>query len=548
MRNRPFRHLVSRDLIRMCLVLLGLLLLAVPFLTSGPDIWLEIDWIDGRKLFSIDDSYRFFAAKNAFRVPTIFLWNYVMPLALLFDAIVAALSFDNLLVMRLGHAIVGILTLVVIARASLRSGCHPILAAASVLIVGLMPLYVILSSSFYAEGLFGLLLAVAFMLLIEERNTLLAIIVGLLPLVRPEGGIYCLLFLVYFGLRRDAKQGALVALPSLIYLVVFLLLSGDGISFLGWRLELRNILSPALGQQSGPGISLDRLLNPLWCGLALSSLLIRRYRKWWPILLGPWVLIGIQALTITRGMQDFELRYLFSVIPVFGIAWALPVHYLFQAESKLRFHQSLITFLTAAIFLTTLAGHMLQSEWLRQLYDQQGSSEHNLVKGQEIERDPGQGLKRFNPKPLRAFAGRVDAYVDAHKDVQTIFVANPVPLYFLDFLENGPHIETVLIPHNANITANSDGYFFGFSLTTLSYRYFKFVPPNPAQSASAMLILNDSGYSPFTHLTFSEKNSPDISLAHSKKGIAANIQSGTMQAFAVTYSSRDSVQWLFPDP
>ncbi|RDH84369.1 MAG: hypothetical protein DIZ78_12580 [endosymbiont of Escarpia spicata] len=547
MRNRPFRQLVSRDLIWVCLVLLGLLLLAVPFLTSGPDVWLEIDWIDGRKLFSIDDSYRFFAAKNAFRVPTIFLWNYVMPLALLFDAIVAALSFDNLLVMRLGHAIVGILTLVVIARASLRSGCHPILAAASVLIVGLMPLYVIISSSFYAEGLFGLLLAVAFLLLIEERNTLLAIIVGLLPLVRPEGGIYCLLFLVYFGFRRDAKQGALVALPSLIYLVVFLLHSGDGISFLGWRLELRNILSPTLGQQSGSGISLDRLLNPLWCGLALGSLLIRRYRKWWPILLGPWVLIGIQALAITRGMQDFELRYLFSVIPVFGIAWAFPIHYLSQAESKLRFHRSLITFLTVAIFLTTLAGHMLQSEWLRQLYDQLGSSEHNLVKGQEIERDSGQGLKRFNPKPLRAFAGRVDAYVDAHKDVQTLFVANPTPLYFLDFLENGPHIETVLIPHNANIMANSDGYFFGFSLTTLSYRYFKFVPPNLAQPASAMLILNDSGYSPFTHLTFSEKTSPDISLTHSKKGIAANIQSGSMQAFAVTYSSRDSVQWLFPN-
>ncbi len=533
----------------MCLVLLGLLLLAVPFLTSGPNVWLEIDWIDGRKLFSIDDAYRYFAAKNAFRVPTIFLWNYVMPLALLFDAIVAALSFDNLLVMRLSHALVGILTLVVIARASLRSGCHPILAAASVLIVGLMPLYVILSSSFYAEGLFGLMLALAFMLLIEERNTLLAIIVGLLPLVRPEGGIYCLLFLVYFGLRRDTKQGALVALPSLIYLVVFLLMhSGDGMSFLGWRLELRNILSPTLGQQSGSEISLDRLLNPLWCGLALGSLLIRRYRKWWPILLGPWVLIGIQALAITRGVQDFELRYLFSVIPIFGIAWAFPIHYLFQAEPKLRIHKRLITFLTAAIFLTTLAGHMSQSEWLRQLYDQLGSSEHNLANGQDIDRNPDQGLKRFNPRPLRAFAGRVDAYAGVHKDVQTIFVANSIPLYFLDFLENRPHIETVLIPHNANITANSNGYFFGFSLTTLSYRYFKFAPPDSAQPASAMLILNDSGYSPFTHLTFGEKTSPGMSLAQSKKGIAANIQSGSMQAFAVTYSSRDSVQWSFSEP
>ena len=161
--------------------LLALLLVSVPIITSGSDSWLQIDWIDGVKLFSIDDAYRYFIAKNAFQLPSVFLWNYVLPAGLLFDATVAELSSGSLMVMRLSHAAVGILTLAVIARASLRSGCGPVLALASILIVGLMPLYVILSSSFYGEGLFALLRAVAFRRLIEARSTPLAITVAFLP-------------------------------------------------------------------------------------------------------------------------------------------------------------------------------------------------------------------------------------------------------------------------------------------------------------------------------------------------------------------------------
>src|SRR6056297_2479696 len=186
-----------------CLAATCLAVLAVPFATGGPGIWWAVDWIDGRKLFSIDDAYRYFAAKHAFRIESIFLWNYILPVALSFDALVAKLTNGNLLAMRLAHAGLGVATLITISRACIRAGCGAYLAAASVLIAGLMPLFLVLSSSFYAEGLAALLVSMAFLFLVTDRRTALAITVSLLPLVRPEGAVYSVLFVAWFAVRRD---------------------------------------------------------------------------------------------------------------------------------------------------------------------------------------------------------------------------------------------------------------------------------------------------------------------------------------------------------
>ena len=164
----PDSSLIWRVLLGVGLVLLSIAIFTIPFLASGSELWLGIDWIDGRKLYSIDDAYRYFVAKNAVAIPTVLIWNFILPVALLFDTMAATLTHGNLLGMRLFHAGVGVLTLLVIARASLRSGCGPVLALASVLIVGLMPIYLIVSSSFYGEGFFALLVATTFLLLIEE--------------------------------------------------------------------------------------------------------------------------------------------------------------------------------------------------------------------------------------------------------------------------------------------------------------------------------------------------------------------------------------------
>ena len=536
--HTTIRHLASRSglgwraALAGGLVLLSLLLIAVPFLTTSGDTWLGLDWIDGRKLYSIDDAYRFFVARNAFRLETVFLWNYVLPLALSFDATLAAITDGNLLIMRTVHAGVGILTLALIARASLMAGCGPVLALASVLIVGLMPLYVILSSSFYGEALFALLVALAFVLLIEQKLTPLAIVVGLSPLVRPEGAIYCVLFLGYFALRRDATRGALVALPGLMYLAAVVALSPDWQASMSWRLELREILTP-LDTGNAQSISFDRLLNPLWAGLALASLLIRRYRQWWPILVGPFFVIAIQAAGIVRGVQDYELRYYFSLIPIFGVAWAFPIRSLLDASAARPLRRNLIAAGTGLGLLAVVTVHSFQSDWVRDLAA-------GRVAPRNVSSELGDRALRFDPEPLRAFAGRVDAYVTARNDVRTVFIADHAPVYFLDFVRGDSQRELVLIPHDPGVAMYSGGFFFGFSLQRLAHRYYRF---DAVENGPAVLIVNDRNRNQF----FFPQNDTRGGVAMNARTVAANIQSGSLKAFSVLPDSRDDVVWSIPE-
>jgi hypothetical protein len=536
------RGLGWRVALGVCLLLLSLLLVAVPFLTSGADLWLGIDWIDGRKLFSIDDAYRFFVARNAFRLETVFLWNYVLPLGLLFDATVATLTSGNLLIMRIGHAVIGALTLALIARGSLKAGCGPVLALASVLIVGLMPAYLIVSSSFYGEGLFAFLLALAFVLLIEERMTLLAVIVGLSSMVRPEGVIYCALFLGYFGMRRDAKRCALVALPGLVYLAAMFSLSPDWRASMAWRLELREILAP-LDLGDVQSISLDRLLNPLWAGFALVPLFTRRYRKWWPILAGPIFVIGIQAAGIWRGVQDYELRYYFSLIPVFGIAWALPLRGLLDANAALPLYRSLIATIAGVACVAVVTFHLLQSDWIRLLAADPNGPQSGAPTPQNVSTDFGDKAWRFDSKPLRAFAGRVDAFVAAREAIRTVFIADPTPLYFLDFERDGAHRELVLIPHDPAIARYSGGFFFGFSLQHLAHRYYRF---EAVEDAPAVLIVKDSGADQFYIRPTEPADGAPPNPRYAPQRVAAKIQSGSLKVFGVLPAVRNDVVWSIP--
>jgi hypothetical protein len=507
----------------------SLLLIAVPFLASGTDTWLAIDWIDDRKIYSIDDAYRFFAAKNAFALEAVFLWNYVLPLALLFDAALAALTDGDLLAMRVCHAGLGAMTLALIARGSLKAGCGPALALASVTIVGLMPLYLVVSSSFYGEAPFAFLIALAFVLFIEQRTTALAMVIGLSPLVRPEGALFCILFVAYFALRRDALRCTLIAVPGLAYLAVLYSALPDWGASMSWRLELREILSP-LDLGNVQSLSFDRVLNPLWGALGLTPLFLRRYRQWWPMRAGPAFIVAIQAAGIWRGVQDYELRYFFALIPIFGISWALPIRSLLDASGT-ALRRRWIASATALGVIMIVVLHSFQSDWLRRLV----TDPRAAVPGAQGEYADKALL--FDPAPLRAFAARVDAYVAGRNAVRTVFVADYAPLYFLELVRDDPGREIVLIPHDAAITAYSEGYFFGFSLETLRYGYYRF---EQVEDGPAALIVNDSGPADL-YLRWGESTRERAAAP-----IAANVQSGSLKAFIVLPTSRDDVVWSIP--
>jgi len=527
----------STVLLAVCLALLGLLLMAVPAATSGGTYWLGIDWVDGRKLFSIDDAYRYFAATSAFTIGSVFLWNYTLPLALGFDALLATLTDGALLPMRGAHAVIGLATLVVVARAGIRAGCGNYLALASVVILGTMPVYLILSSSFYAEGLAAFVVALAFYFLITEKPTALAVAAGLLPLIRPEGSIYAALLLVWFAMRRDAVSCAILVLPGLAYFGCLALFSDDGMSIFTWRLELRKILAP-LDEGVHEAVSPGRLPNLLWVALAGSSLFIPRWRRWWPVLLGPWILYAIQLVAIGRGVQGFELRYLFTSFPVLAIAWAFPIRSLLDRHHSSIRSRRLTVGLATLTMVFAVSSHAFQSDWIRAALP--GKPPRADTPTRRPAGDIGSRNPAFDTTPLRAFAARTDALIAGHDGIDTVFVSHWAPLYFTDFLDVRPDVEVVLIPHNATVAAYSGGYFFGFSLPKLAYRYYRFEPGTPADSA-AVLIVNESGQDPFNFAPSDERApAPD---RRERAPVAASVQSGTFKTYAVKFTARETVSW-----
>jgi hypothetical protein len=352
---------------------------------------------------------------------------------------------------------------------------------------------------------------------------LLAVVVAVSPLVRPEGAIYCALFVGYFALRRDALRCALVAAPGLAYLAALYAWSPDWQASMSWRLELRQILTP-LDLGNTQSLSIDRLLSPLWAGLALASLFMRRYRQWWPILVGPVCVIAIQAAGILRGVQDYELRYYSSLIPVFGVAWALPIRALLDANAQLPLRRNAVATVGALAVLSIVTLHALQSDWVRQWVGG-GTAREN------VSREFGERALRFDPRPLRAFAGRVDAFLAGRDNVRTVFVADQAALYFLDFVRDGTPRELILIPHDPGVTVYSGGFYFGYSLERLAHRYYRF---EPAEGGPALLIVDDRNRS---QLLFPQSSS---------RPVAANIQSGSLKAFNVLPAAQDEVVWSIP--
>lgn len=528
---------VSYAVLVIGLVLMSIIVLLVPSLVAGTDVWFGIDWIDGRKLYSIDDAYRYFTATIALQNPTLFLWNYVMPVALFFDAVLASLFGDSLLGMRFAHAAMGVATLAVVARCSLRAGCGPWLALASVSILALMPLFVVLSSSFYGEGLFAFLVAVAFLMMIESRTRGLAVVVSLLPLVRPEGTIFAAMILVHFGMRKDYKHCALVILPGVLYLVMAGLVSEEWLSSLSWRLELRKIIAP-LSPESIRSVSIDRLPNLVWAALALVPLFMKEYRRWWPMLVAPWCLVFIQLWTVSREVQDFELRYLYSTLPVFAVAWALPIRRALDANNQRSVARAVIAFLCVAGSIAVIAQHMRQSDWVRFYFSDSALLAELLSSQRGKAPDFDDRNPLFDTKPLRGFAARVDRLIEDRTGVETVFVTSSPSLYFLDFADRNPDFEVVLIPHSPGVASYSGGYFFGFSLRSLQYRYYRFTPTENSTDASAVLVVKETGQNPFDFAAGSSQSRPP--------GTVANVQSGLLKAYAVDFKTERTVDWSIP--
>lgn len=319
-RNLPVidAHLLMAGL----LLLLGLFYLWLAWVTAGQsDLWI-LTTIDGAQLFTIDDAYRYYLAKTVWLDPDLYHWNYVLPVALLADGLLATLTGGDLFAMRAMHMPAALATLWFTWRSGRNLGIESRWMLPAVLLLALMPVYVFVFLSFYGEGWMTLCLMAGVWCMTSERRQMAALLFSLLPLIRPEGIYFILPVGVWWLVSREWRSLIMLGAPGFIY-GLYLLMRLDALGdYTNWRLALMAILHqgdhPALYQTTG----FLSAFNPFWTLPALAGIAVARSRKLLPVYMGALIYFTVLCSLVIARQALHEARYYICFLPLITIAYA----------------------------------------------------------------------------------------------------------------------------------------------------------------------------------------------------------------------------------
>jgi len=514
------------------LILSSLLIfyLWIIWLACGSDQWAHLDWIDYRKLFDIDDSWRFFLANALFYKPSIFLWNYILPVSSILDSSLSTLCHGNLFAVRCFHIIGSIICLSFIFSISYQLTKDLMLALLSMVMIALMPIYPFIFASFYGEALFAFMVTFICYLWVVKKNTLAIVGISLLPLIRPEGCVYVLLFGIYFGLKGEYKSVIYLCIPGFIYGLV-LWIGLDSLSdMVSWRLALRETMFMIPRQSiSQSALRLVQTLNPIMIGLWILCFCLKPYRWLWPIYAGPMVIIVFQLISVLQGTFTYELRYFFSAIPVWGICWTVPFGHVLNHYKNQQFPIKVVFIRICAIGLCLICiiHHSFQFDGFRHILSHVINN-RGPVKGYLTDMIHRYQSNRTHIERLRLFADQVDSIIQMNHNIKRVFIRRHDVLYFLSFYKNGFKGDIVLIPYDSiGVSRYCEDHHFGYNIDHLNHSFYHFSSGDHKENALFIGYLNDKNIKPVVQM------GPVIS---------PGIKEDTLYAYLVSYNHKKSVR------
>ena len=354
----------------------------VAWLVSGGDVWWVIDFVNGTNVFYGDDAYRFFLAQFAWRDPALYSYNFVLPAALVLDGVVVTLADGDIFWARCIRGVLSSLALCLIWSSGLQLQVNAIIMAAAVVIMGLFPRYAFTSLSFYGESWLGICLCLVLWLYLRQCFMAMAIVAGILPLLRPEG-IYFLAPLCFFlVIKRQWKEAILMILPGFFY-ATFLLASLEYLQdYSYWRYELRRILTKLVLNQSHWEI-VDTyswlLLLP-----AMGGMLYAPARRLWPFVFGGLVWAVVLQVLVLTGLSSYEERYMHGVLPTLILLWACFFAWAWEKSALLMSRRALRTTFICVFSFLLVKQHVMQMTLLEHRVRQEGawSVASSLLKGE----------------------------------------------------------------------------------------------------------------------------------------------------------------------
>lgn len=284
------------------------------------------DLIQGTHVFDIDDIYRLFLIKTPFSSPDAWFWNYMLPVNLIFDGVLSWISGGNDYFMRATHVACVLSSLYLVYRAGRQLGVPAASMLVSCVMLLAMPLYALLSMSFYGESLLAALMGLVIYALVFEKERLVVIASSLLPLVRPEGIFFLLAIAVVRVRQRKFYSAMFLVMPGFLYFCGVMYFFDLSINdYFGWRnaLSSQYALIPESERVMGFGLMPYYTVNPLWWLLGLAASFLSTLRVLRPLYLATIVLMMYWALhCIVLVDARGEARYFFAIFPLLAIAVA----------------------------------------------------------------------------------------------------------------------------------------------------------------------------------------------------------------------------------
>lgn len=460
------------------------------FLSGEDKLSFYFNCIENARIFDIDDSYRFFLSRYAFYYPEIFLWHFTMPVPLFLDSLISFFLFGSLTWMRIAHLIISVATLFFLFRMGLLLNCRCRLIFLFLILTAFMPLYLLVSSSFYAEGWFAFFLVLSLFAFLSQKELAGVILISLLPLVRLEGTFYVGLFMLYYLFHRDKTKCLILAAPFTLYLIPVVLIMEDWSSFFGWRSELIKVFTLFRSKAYFGAFNWLQTFSPLWLAAGLFGFFTPRLRKWWPYLAAPIVLIVFESVGVLLEKQRYEARYFFSMIPVFSLSGMVFFQYLLDLSQK-KIYRISINLLIPAIFLFVFIQHSAQLDVVRDQMKAHFIKNYNSKQGDAYSEEDPYKCRESNENSvaeLRSFAAEVGNYLKNHEEIKTVLISNHETLYFLDYFKEAPKREVVLIPHNEWLAWMINYHFIGLRPQTYDYSYYQFTSLTEEDNGTALYI------------------------------------------------------------
>lgn len=301
----------------------------------GHGAWVYVDYVSKNNIYWGDDAYRWFLARSAWINPDVYWFNFSLPAWTFLDGIVASVSRGDLLHARYIKAVLTAFSVFLTYSICLRLRLGQWAALSAAFLLATMPLYFLVGMSFYGESWLLLLVTAAMYCHVYGLKKLFLLATGVMPLIRPEGVAFVIVFSLLLIYERKWKELLfMVSFGAIFFFSIFIFSDID--SFWSWRTEAQKIYQKQ-GMSYGwtPGSAGFFEIFPL--PLLIPSLLGMLIPKGRPLLgfyVGAVLIIGHWVTTVSGNRALIEPRYFVATMPVMMLAFAV---FLNELPSLLEF-------------------------------------------------------------------------------------------------------------------------------------------------------------------------------------------------------------------